>query len=248
MAHGFLVLCFDDGHEDAYRNAYPLLKKHDAVGVVGIISSFVGGIWRDWTYDGYGDFQLATLSQLRELREAGWEMASHSLTHSPHEWLGGRVGSSEYLEMMLRESKDWIVRNRLGDGRTFIYPFGSKPDVIVEFVKKIYWLGRSTSFNPPVYYDLPLTDDQRYHLWALPVRHPLSGEILHEIREHVRYATDHSAIIPLIFHRVTDQPRVYDVTPDELEAVLSIVVEEGIKTSTFEQVIETLWGSKATVD
>ena len=244
---GFLVLCFDDGHSDTYTTAYPMIKKYDAVAVVGVITSYVGALWRDWDEDDeYRDFQLATLSQLLELRASGWEMASHSLTHSPQEF--SLTGNNlEYFDMSLKESRDWIVRNRLGDGRTFIYPFGRTPGNLTEIAKKYYWLARTVASGPPgAYYDLPLDSNQRYRLASYEVQHPVSPENLIEIRKRVRYAKEERALMTFHFHRVTaNQPRIYDVTPQELETVLGIIAEENVQTSTFERAIEQVWGIQA---
>jgi hypothetical protein len=138
------------------------------------------------------------------------------------------------------------VRNRLGDGRTFIYPFGATPGNVTETVKKYYWLGRTTDPGPPgAYYDLPLDSHQRYRLASYAVRHPVSPENLTEIRKRARYASEKRALMILTFHRVTDQPRIWDVKPRELETVLDIIAEEDAQTSTFERVIEEVWGTHA---
>jgi len=240
---GFLVLCFDDGHLETYTTAYPMLTKYNLVGVVGIITAYAGAFWRDWTNEGCWDFQLATLSQLLEMRSSGWEMVSHSLTHSPYDWILRPENNREYLDMSLRESRDWIVRNRLGDGRTFIYPFGATPGKVTEIVKKYYWLARTTEHGPPnAYHDLPLDSHQRYRLASYAVEHPVSTESLAEIRKRVRYAIEEPALMTLTFHRITDQPRLWDICLEELETILDIIAEEGAQTSTFERVIEQVWG------
>jgi peptidoglycan/xylan/chitin deacetylase (PgdA/CDA1 family) len=247
MSRGFLVLCFDDGHVDAYTTAFPILEKWSFVGVVGAITSYVGRIWRDRLYDQYQDFELAGLSQLREMRIQGWEIASHSLTHSFYEWFlsGSQDANPTRLEISLRESKDWIVRNHLGDGRTFIYPFGAIPANAIDLVRKYYWLARSTNTTTPVYFDLPLDNYQKYRLSSYGVYHPLSSEELNEIRRLVRYAKERAAVIVLNFHRICDQPRSFDVAPNELETILDVVADEGVQTSTFERVIDDVWGPQA---
>jgi peptidoglycan/xylan/chitin deacetylase (PgdA/CDA1 family) len=228
MQKGFLILCFDDGSEETYSTAYPMLKEHGAVAVVG-----------------NRDLRLATLSQLRELREGGWEMASHSVTHARNEWLPGGPVNLERLEEELRESRDWVVRNGLGDGRTFIYPFGSQPSGLVGLVKKYYWLARATD-SPAAYFDLPLNEEQRYSIRSLPVKHPQYERRLDEIRARLEYVADRSAIMALTFHRVTARPqKIQDITQQELGVILDLMDSEGLKASTFEETIRGIWGSDA---
>jgi peptidoglycan/xylan/chitin deacetylase (PgdA/CDA1 family) len=235
MQKGFLILCFDDGTEETYSTVYPMLKEHGAVAVVSVITGLVGN----------RDLRLATLGQLQELKAEGWEMVSHSVTHSRKEWLPGGPVNLERLERELRESRDWVVRNGLGDGKTFIYPFGSQPRGLVGLVKKYYWLARATD-SPATHFDLPLNEEQRYSIRSLPVKHPLSERRMDEIHARLEYVADRSAIIALTFHRVTARPqKIQDITQQELGVILDLMDSEGLKTSTFEETMRSIWGSDA---
>jgi len=242
---GFIVLCFDDGYAETYTVAYPILKSRGFTGVVAVITSYVGGVWRDWEVGKEPhDYKLASLSQLKEMRADRWEIAPHSTTHSPHEWILNYQGSPENFEMILKESQDWIRRNNLGEARTFIYPFGATPQSAVEIAKKYYWLSRSLETNSPVYYDLPMNEDQRHRLWAYQVEHSRFEGQLKEIREWVRYAKKNESIITFTFHRITEKPRDIDSTPDELEEILKIIQDENATATTYEDTIAQVWGSR----
>lgn len=68
---GMVTLVFDDGLESVYQYAFPILAKEGLPATVGIIAGRVG----------VGDQDFMTESQLHTLAKAGWEIASHSLTH-----------------------------------------------------------------------------------------------------------------------------------------------------------------------
>jgi peptidoglycan/xylan/chitin deacetylase (PgdA/CDA1 family) len=76
VAHGNLparpiVISFDDGWEDQYQNAFPVLRAHGLTGAFFITSTYP---------DAKG---FVTWTQLQEMASAGMEIGSHSRTH-PH--------------------------------------------------------------------------------------------------------------------------------------------------------------------
>ena len=64
-----VIITFDDGNEDVYINAFPILQEFGFVGTFYIVA------------DKIGSYNLVDAEQLRELVSAGWEIGSHSSTH-----------------------------------------------------------------------------------------------------------------------------------------------------------------------
>ncbi len=88
-----VVLTFDDGYDNIYTQAYPILRDAGMTGTSYAITDFVG-------QPGY-----MTWDQLRELSHAGWSIQSHSISHPDL-----RVISDAELSRQLRESKARIER------------------------------------------------------------------------------------------------------------------------------------------
>lgn len=65
-----VILTFDDGYDDAYTGAFPLLRKYGFMGSFAIITGFVegGGPYLSW-------------AQIMAMAGAGMEMMSHSASH-----------------------------------------------------------------------------------------------------------------------------------------------------------------------
>ncbi len=65
-----VMLTFDDGYDDGYTQAFPLLQKYGFAGSFAIITGLVegGGPYMSW-------------AQIREMADAGMEMTSHTVTH-----------------------------------------------------------------------------------------------------------------------------------------------------------------------
>ncbi|QAZ68324.1 polysaccharide deacetylase family protein [Solidesulfovibrio carbinolicus] len=68
---GMVTLVFDDGLSSVYQYAYPVLAKYGLVATTAVIADRVDS----------GDPDFMDEKQLKELQTAGWEIASHSLTH-----------------------------------------------------------------------------------------------------------------------------------------------------------------------
>jgi peptidoglycan/xylan/chitin deacetylase (PgdA/CDA1 family) len=64
-----IILTFDDGHEDNYQNAFPILKAHGFSGVFYIITGMVG--WQG----------QMTWPQLRTMLANGMQIGSHTVHH-----------------------------------------------------------------------------------------------------------------------------------------------------------------------
>ena len=67
-----VILTFDDGYEDNYRDAFPLLEKYGAVGHFFLITDFI-----NQERPGY-----MTWSQIEEMAAAGQRFGSHSRNHA----------------------------------------------------------------------------------------------------------------------------------------------------------------------
>lgn len=84
-----VLISFDDGYEDNFTKAYPLLKKHNIPFCIFLVSSFVG---QNSIHDGKSQ-QFLTSEQLSEMKTLA-EYACHSVNHqnindlTESEWTG----------------------------------------------------------------------------------------------------------------------------------------------------------------
>lgn len=102
-----IILTFDDGYQDAYDNAFPLLQKYQMAGMFYLIVNKIGT-------PGY-----LTWNEIVEMQKAGMSFGSHTLTHSNLKNL-----SPANLEREIKGSKE-ILGQKLGQEITdFCYPSG----------------------------------------------------------------------------------------------------------------------------
>ncbi len=123
---GFAI-SFDDGYEDVYQHAFPVLKKIGKTACVFMIGD-----------PGHADrSELAnnknflTISQLRELHAAGWEIGFHTQTHCDLR----KLTDSE-LEAEISDGKKKLEEKLGFTVRYFAYPRGLSSKRIIDAVMR----------------------------------------------------------------------------------------------------------------
>jgi len=125
------MIWFDDGYESTFLDAYPVMEKMGLTGIVALVTGVVG------KFTNLGrkrPTHFMTEEQLKTLVDAGWEIASHSVTH-PFRF---DELSIEQTNWELSESKRWITENLGVKPEKFVAPRHLIRDDQVELVMKHY--------------------------------------------------------------------------------------------------------------
>ena len=109
-----VVLTFDDGLEDFYTTAVPLLEKYGFTATNGVVTEMVG--WHEHM----------TAEQVQEIVDRGFEVVSHSLTHKNM----ASLGEAELI-YDLKRSREMLEENYGVETVGFIYPSGKYSDLVV---------------------------------------------------------------------------------------------------------------------
>ena len=140
-----IIITFDDGNLNTYTTAFPIMQKYGFTGVVYIVGRYMGAD------------QFMNADQIQEMAAAGWEVGSHTMTHSdltllePQQQRREIVDSREFLQSQLGLPIDTIA-----------YPFGTYDPAVLDYV---YYAGYSTAVT------LGSTNNQgTYNLFALQRR------------------------------------------------------------------------------
>lgn len=139
-----VLITFDDGWENQYTYAFPILKKYHDPAVFYIYSRAVG-VKHFLTWD-----------QVRELQTAGMEIAGHSRTHP-------ELPTIKDIAEMRKELADSkvVIEKELGRPITdFAYPYGEYSDLAIQVLKDSGYrsaraLLRSSDPNSNALYTLP---------------------------------------------------------------------------------------------
>jgi peptidoglycan/xylan/chitin deacetylase (PgdA/CDA1 family) len=119
-----VFLTFDDGFRDNYETVLPLLRERGLRAFVFVLPPLVDDgaplVWPEVAADAerFATMRSVTWEMLEEMKEGGFEIGAHTLTHPHLPELG-----DETLERELRESRERVIA-RLGSCDTLAYPFG----------------------------------------------------------------------------------------------------------------------------
>ncbi len=120
-----VYLTFDDGFRDNHETAMPLLREYGFGAFVFVLPPLLdAGAAFEWPEmrEDLGRFpgtmRSVTWSMLEQMKEGGFEVGSHTLSHPHLPRLGG-----EQLRQELWESRV-AIKERLGSCDTLAYPFG----------------------------------------------------------------------------------------------------------------------------
>lgn len=145
-----ILITFDDGYEDNYTNAYPIMKKYGFVGTIFVVTGFL---------DKYKNY--LTWAQALELTKNGFNIESHTVNHQSMTEL-----SDEQLRNELVNSRK-MIQDNLGKESFFMaYPTGTYNLHIAQLVKDAGYKGAFT-----IKYDNVSRETNVYAIERVPVFH-----------------------------------------------------------------------------
>lgn len=112
-----VMLSFDDGYEEIFTAAYPIMKER---GIVGMVSIVVGHTGKANSWDILGGTQRhLNWRQIDELLSEGWSVCSHTMTHPDL-----KRCTDDRLEWELVKSKAILEHHLQKEMFVIAYPFG----------------------------------------------------------------------------------------------------------------------------
>ncbi|MCK5506573.1 MAG: polysaccharide deacetylase family protein, partial [Thermodesulfovibrionia bacterium] len=114
-----VVITFDDGFCDIYKNAWPILQKYGFPAAIFVVSGFVDKT-NEWVKrEGMPQRRLVSWEELLEMSRSGIEVGSHTVTHKAL-----RAVNTQTLSYEIRSSKNEIEDHLGKPVRFFAYPYG----------------------------------------------------------------------------------------------------------------------------
>ena len=123
-----IAITFDDGYQDFYEYAHPLLKKYGFTATVFLVADLIGrsNLWDE----AYGEgIPLLGWQEIRQLRDEGIIFGSHSMSHRPLTSLSAKEIWQE------GERSRTLLERGLGVPVTaFAYPYGDFNAVVEDLI------------------------------------------------------------------------------------------------------------------
>lgn len=117
-----IAVSFDDGYQDVYRDAAPILAKHRIPATAFVISGLCDGLSQDASYQ--PSRPMLTWDEVRALGQGGWTIGSHTLSHPILSQQSASDSARELVESRRR------IREVLGHDVTLLaYPYGTRRTV-----------------------------------------------------------------------------------------------------------------------
>ncbi len=209
-----VTLCFDDGYEEVHRIAFPILAQYNIKGTIGIIAGAI-----DNFYEGYPTMNL---SQIIELYNNKWEIASHSVTHPFLTTL-----TDEEVIKELVDSRD-ILRGFGFNINVFVVPYGNYNNRIYELVSQYYYSCRpsiwGTNFIPP---------ENKYMLkskWVM-------NDSFETIKSWVDDSIANDTWLIIMFHHIDKPEREYNISSENLISLVEYLTNQEVSVLNISEVL-----------
>lgn len=132
------IISFDDGYENIFIYAYPILKKYGFTAIIFLIMGYIGK-YNIWDASPGPRFSHLNWAQIREMSRNGFLFGSHGISHN---FLTRQKDNDIRYEI---EASKKILEDRLGlPVQFFSYPYGNYNERIMRFV---YEAGYKAAFS-----------------------------------------------------------------------------------------------------
>jgi peptidoglycan/xylan/chitin deacetylase (PgdA/CDA1 family) len=174
-----VVLTFDDGYQNFFEYALPVLARYGFPASVFVVSDRAGGT-ASWLEGSPAETRLMDAATLRKLSRHGVEVGAHSRTHPRL----SRLGAAELADEVLNSKS--ALEDLLGqEVRYFCYPYGDYSPEVREVVRSADYSGAltcirgaaNTADNP---FEVPRKaisygDNLIGYFWKLHMKHARKG-------------------------------------------------------------------------
>ena len=220
ITHGVISVVFDDGNQNVFDNAVPILEAHNAKSTFYVITDFIRDVSHDDTY--------MNVSELLALQDSGHEIESHSKSHPYFPSL-----SETAIRQQLSLSKQALQSYGI-NAKNFAFPYGGTNDTINAIALEYYRSARSGYQEP---YLMPISYPQG-NLTGFP------GESNTQLLSKVDQTASSNKWTIIFFHNIVnnlsdipESQRPYAMTTADFSNFIEYTLSKGITIMTVDQAL-----------
>jgi peptidoglycan/xylan/chitin deacetylase (PgdA/CDA1 family) len=130
----YFIITFDDGYEDVFINALPILKKYNFSSICFFVTDYIGkhNIWDDGN-NNFAKLKLMDIEKIKIWNNNGMSVGAHTVSHKN---LKNLSHNEKYIQII--GPKKFFNTTMSIDIAVFSYPFGSFDKDSIDIVKKNY--------------------------------------------------------------------------------------------------------------
>jgi peptidoglycan/xylan/chitin deacetylase (PgdA/CDA1 family) len=192
-----VAVTFDDGFRSVFKHAFPVLSELGLRGTVFVPAGLIGlGVPMSWPgidrwagTEWEDELMPASWDELRQLRDAGWEIASHTWSHACLPDL-----NDDALATELGRSRERVAAEMGEPCETLAYPYGEYDSRVQAMAREAgYAAGATMHPGPDLPYAWPrigvysMDEGFRYRLKASPAVRRLRGSRFGQVLERRRH-------------------------------------------------------------
>ncbi len=211
---GMVSITFDDGRQSQYTDALPILQKHNDKATFYLISGFLNT-------SGY-----LTTAQAEAIKQAGNEIGSHTVDHPDLTTLTPAELTNE-----LAQSKQ-TLQALFGPITDFASPYGAYNNQVIAAIKLYYRSHRST--------DMGYNSKDNFDVYNIRTQSIISTTTVDDINSWVDQAKHDHTWLVLVFHEADTSGNLYDITPQDFDAVLTHIGSVNMPVLTVNQAINEI--------
>lgn len=211
-----ICLTFDDGHLNAYENAFPLLEQYGYTATTFINSGMVGNLGR------------VSWNQIKNLADHDWEIAGHTIDHVD-------LAEVTYEEAYYQIVEDYHNFTNQGlELASFALPGGHATLRDYDIIKGLYKNIRN-SIDKDMY--IPLN---RFDLGYFAYQTQYNPEMVKQ--RIIRACNNGQALVIIGFHRVSDNPTlaVDNCTIKDFEDIIAWIYDQNFQVMTMKNAVNKL--------
>jgi peptidoglycan/xylan/chitin deacetylase (PgdA/CDA1 family) len=203
----YISFRFDDGDISQYTIGYNTLKLFNQIGSFYIITDKIGE-------EGY-----MNIDNLKEMYKDGNQIGSHSCSHTD-----GWIESNKFIIKKEIIGSKQILKNHGFQPKIFCFPKMKMNEKTEILAKKVY----TAVFKK--YSEDRILRLNKNSIPSIPTKFGIN-----KICETIKKRSEKDVWLVITFHKITNFPSEYDITPKDFVKILKIV-DNGIKKNTHRNV------------